>query len=64
MKRTNACILLIAVLSLSAGLALAQGPPPPPPNPAAVPIDGGLGVLVAAGAALATRKIYKKHTEQ
>jgi hypothetical protein len=39
--------------------ANAQTPPPPPPNPAAVPIDGGLGLLLAAGAALGARKAWK-----
>lgn len=37
----------------------AQGPPPPPPNPAAVPIDGGMSLLLAAGAGLGVRKMWQ-----
>jgi hypothetical protein len=36
----------------------AQGPPPPPPGPT-VPIDGGLSILLAAGALLGIRKFIK-----
>jgi len=37
---------------------------PPPPKPKAIPIDGGLGFLLAAGVAYAARRIYKnKDTE-
>jgi peptidoglycan/LPS O-acetylase OafA/YrhL len=40
-------------------ILLAQGPPPPPP-PQSVPVDGGLSLLVAAGAALGAKKLYDK----
>jgi hypothetical protein len=29
--------------------SFAQGPPPPPDDPSDVPIDGGLGFIVAGG---------------
>jgi hypothetical protein len=44
-------------------LAMAQGAPPLPmfPDaPAAAPIDGGLGLLAAAGAGYAYRKLKNK----
>jgi hypothetical protein len=36
--------------------AIAQ---PPPPPPVAIPLDGGLGFLLVAGAAYAAKKLYK-----
>lgn len=57
-------ILLTTTLLLASGsFVVAQGPPPPPPNPAAVPIDGGLGLLLAAGAGLGTRKALQSKKE-
>jgi len=35
--------------------AIAQ---PPPPDPIAIPIDGGLGLLIAAGIAYGAKKLY------
>ncbi len=62
-------ILFIAVL-ISVGIsALAQAPPPPPGNartggggsdgPVGGPIDGGLGILLALGAAYGGKKLFK-----
>lgn len=52
-----ALALLAAVSSLQA-----QVPPPPvlPGQPAQAPIDGGLGLLAAAGGAYAIRKMRKR----
>jgi hypothetical protein len=49
--------LAIAALVVMSQVAMAQ-PPPPPSNPAAVPIDGGLSLLLAAGAGLGIKKAY------
>lgn len=35
-------------------------PPPPPVKPAQTPIDGGLGILAAAGGAYAIKKLRDK----
>ena len=44
-----------------ASLAIAQPPGPPgPPLPTAVPLDGGLSLLVAAGAAFGVRTLRRK----
>lgn len=40
-------------------LSMAQ-PPPPPVKPAQTPIDGGLGILAAAGGAYAIKKLRDK----
>lgn len=37
---------------------LLAAPPPPPPT---VPIDGGLGFLLAAGVAYGARKLYQSN---
>jgi|GEM_PF-1630008 len=49
------CVVLSALVCVS---QLASAQPPPPSNPAAVPIDGGLSILLAAGAGLGLKKIY------
>jgi len=60
MKKIAFCILLLLGAGLiNSQVALAQ-PPPPPINPAAVPIDGGLGLLLAAGAGLGLKRAWKK----
>ncbi len=55
----------IILFSLSAAVATAQpggGPPSdpgPPVDPAAIPVDGGVGLLAAAGVALGARYFRK-----
>jgi hypothetical protein len=41
--------------------AIAQPPPPPPQD---IPIDGGLGFLLAAGVAYAARRLYKNKDQE
>lgn len=65
-------ILIVAffgVISLSKALP----PPPPPPGggdvpgcwpPPCIPIDGGISLLIAAGAIYGGRKLYKKKKEK
>lgn len=70
MKKIIVQVILVIGLSLSSMALLAQGPPPPPGGhgsdqnePASggggAPIGGGLGILLAMGAAYGGRKIYK-----
>lgn len=47
------CILVLPDLSFSQ-------PPPPPGKPTQTPIDGGLGLLAAAGGAYAIKKLRDK----
>jgi len=66
MKKARNLVLILALASLSLTL-FAQNPPPPPANhgetgnqdPRGAPIDGGLGILLALGAAYGGYKIYK-----
>ncbi|HQQ95522.1 MAG TPA: hypothetical protein PLQ93_13290 [Bacteroidia bacterium] len=65
MKVSTRRIFLFLALGFSLGLSAAPAPPPsatggpgcwPPP---CVPIDGGIGLLMAAGAAYGARKLYR-----
>jgi hypothetical protein len=47
------CMLILPDLSFSQ-------PPPPPGKPTQTPIDGGLGLLAAAGGAYAIKKLRDK----
>lgn len=64
MKNTLFLTLLLTFAGLVISqVALAQ-PPPPPVNPAAVPIDGGLSLLLAAGAGLGAKKAWDLHKQK
>jgi len=47
------CLLILPDLSFSQ-------PPPPPSKPTQTPVDGGLGLLAAAGGAYAIKKLRDK----
>ena len=51
---------LILTLSFffTIGIAFSQAPPFPTSNPVGAPIDGGLSLLLAAGAAYGAKKVY------
>ena len=64
-KTSLLCILATVAMALSSQVAMAQPPPPDDPNNvgggtggAGVPIDGGLGILMAAGAGLGLKKAW------
>lgn len=70
MKTLKATIIKICLISLLAGaesLLFSQSPPPPPQgenprtdgNRQGAPIDGGLGILLAMGAAYGGKKVYQ-----
>jgi len=60
MKTILKTILLLIIFSIPV-LALAQGAPPDDPQDA--PIDGGLSVLLAAGAAYGVKRMAKKKVD-
>jgi len=55
-------LLSTAVVFVLPELASAQ-PPPPPGKPTQTPIDGGLGLLAAAGGAYAVKKLRDRRKE-
>ena len=66
-------IIFIAGLLFTVTPTQAQSPPPPPPaehgvdgnsNPRGAPIDGGLGILLALGAAYGGKKLYQAYKEK
>ncbi len=61
MKTILMFLFLTAVVSTS--LSAQNAPPMPmfPSEPAAAPIDGGLGLLAAAGGAYALRKLRQRN---
>lgn len=71
----NKKILLLAIfIIVSSSLCLALPPPPPSGGgsgggfgcwpPPCVPIDGGISLLIAAGAIYGGRKLYKNNQEK
>ena len=54
-------LLIVAIILLFQLKGICQ---PPPPKPVAIPIDGGLAVLIIAGAVYSARKIYKAQKEK
>ena len=58
MKTLVKSLILFSGFCLTAVSSFAGPPPPPPPS---IPIDGGISVLIAAGAAFGAKKIYDKY---
>ncbi len=46
------------------GVKMRKTGQPSPPPPQDIPIDGGLFLLIAAGAAYGARKLYKQQKEE
>jgi hypothetical protein len=71
MKNARKFLLVLALFCLTISVS-AQEPPPPPAShgetgnqgPADAPIDGGLGILLALGAAYGGYRIYKYKKDQ
>lgn len=59
MKKNLLFVGATALLALAAQAAFAQGPGGPP-VPVAVPIDGGISLLMAVGAAFGARSLRKR----
>lgn len=63
-------MFLIVFAGLSQAYAAGGGPggPPQPPAgkgpPPTIPIDGGIGLLLAAGIAFGSRKLYKSFKDR
>lgn len=61
MKTTIQILMIIVVILIVSGTAIAQ--PGLPSAPSQAPIDGGLGLLAAAGGAYAWKKLRDKKGE-
>jgi hypothetical protein len=57
-----ALFILLIILILLPDLGFSQ-PPPPPVKPSQTPIDGGLGLLAAAGGAYAIKKLRDRKAD-
>jgi hypothetical protein len=55
--------ILFALLIFPLFIENASSQPPPPP-PQDIPIDGGLSLLIIAGAAYGARRIYKNQKQE
>lgn len=60
--RIAGIFIMLIVLSIPFA-AMAQGDPGCDPLDPACPIDGGLGLLIAAGVGIAARKAYRRQKE-
>ena len=63
MKKTLLSLLLVFTLLVLPILIKDASAQPPPPPPQDIPIDGGLFLLIAAGATYGARKLYKQQKE-
>jgi hypothetical protein len=61
MKKTLFLSLLLTFSGLVISQVASAQPPPPPMSPTSVPIDGGLSLLLAAGAGLGAKKAWDLH---
>ena len=56
-------VLLLAAILVMPELCYSQ-PPPPPGKPQQTPVDGGLGLLAAAGGAYTIKKLREKNPKE
>ncbi len=63
MKKVITYIALLAILMVAPFFIESVIAQPPPPEPADIPIDGGLGILLAAGMAYGAKRLTKKKNE-
>lgn len=54
-------LVIVTIILFIPEFAYSQAPPPPPSKPAQTPIDGGLGLLAAAGGAYAIKKLRDRN---
>lgn len=59
-------LVVCSTLHLTSETALSQDSPPPPvlqPPPSQTPLDGGLGILMAAGGAYAATRLKRRSSD-
>ena len=60
MKLKKSYIILLIAFSLAPLFTESVSAQPPPPPPQDIPIDGGLGFLLAAGIAYGAKKLHSE----
>jgi hypothetical protein len=66
MKKLNNVLMILCMVLAVMLISPAPGhsqPPPPPSKPTQTPIDGGLGLLAAAGGAYAIKKLRARKSK-
>ncbi|MCK5535507.1 MAG: hypothetical protein KAI79_01705 [Bacteroidales bacterium] len=58
LKKITIITLFILLFMISPDFINKATAQPPPPAPIDIPIDGGLGLLIAAGIAYGAKKLY------
>jgi hypothetical protein len=64
MKRFLQIVFILFVLLIFPLFIENASSQPPPPPPQDIPIDGGLSLLIIAGAAYGARRIYKNQKQE
>ena len=63
MKKYLSILTFIIIFVLAPAFVQSAIAQPPPPPPQQIPIDGGLGLLLAAGVGYAAKKLYASREE-
>ena len=58
MKYSNLFVFLFLVFLFILFVPQSSFAAPPPPPPPSIPVDGGISILIAAGVAYGSKKIY------
>jgi len=64
MKKNLFILVFVISLIIFPALVKDASAQPPPPPPQDIPIDGGLFLLIAAGASYGAGKLYKQQKEE
>ena len=62
-KRSYTIFILLIIFSLAPLFIETASAQPPPPPPVDIPIDGGLGFLLAAGIAYGAKKLHSEKND-
>lgn len=64
MNKYLSILIFLVVFMLSPFFVQTAIAQPPPPDPQDIPIDGGLGFLLAAGVAYAAKRLYSSQDKE
>ncbi len=63
MKKYLKFLFLLLIFSFAPEFVDSVFSQPPPPTPIAIPIDGGISALIAAGVGYAGKKLYSERNK-